>query len=105
MAHDTVGAADEVFHVAGDDADWCESGWFAFNFASETLTTPTDPPRPRQWDALWESASHRPPMETMRCARHDQPGSSVGAGSAVTRGDAADVSGDDGAVVAVLVSP
>jgi hypothetical protein len=26
-----IGAADEVFHPAGEDADWNESGWFGFN--------------------------------------------------------------------------
>ncbi len=26
-----IGAADEVFHPAGDDADWNESGWFHFS--------------------------------------------------------------------------
>jgi hypothetical protein len=30
MATETAGAADEVFHPAGDDEHWCESGWFGF---------------------------------------------------------------------------
>jgi predicted phosphatase len=28
---DDLGEADEVFHPAGDDVDWNESGWFGFN--------------------------------------------------------------------------
>lgn len=27
----------EVFHPAGDDADWCESGWFGFNIAERDI--------------------------------------------------------------------
>jgi hypothetical protein len=32
-----IGAADEVFHPAGDDDDWNESGWFGFNIAQRDI--------------------------------------------------------------------
>jgi hypothetical protein len=32
-----IGAADEVFHPAGDDADWNESGWFGFNIPQRDI--------------------------------------------------------------------
>lgn len=32
-----LSAADEVFHEAGDDADWCESGWFGFTIPERNI--------------------------------------------------------------------
>jgi hypothetical protein len=32
-----VGAADESFHAAGNDPEWCESGWFGFTIPERSI--------------------------------------------------------------------
>ncbi len=42
-----LGAADEVFHPAGDDPNWNESGWFGFSIPERDINGFVQPGRMR----------------------------------------------------------
>jgi hypothetical protein len=79
-----LGAADEVFHQAGDDANWSESGWFGFNIPERDINgfvyyfhdvrTGVSGGEPALWDPSGEEVYdclfydwrwHQPPTESI----------------------------------------